>query len=126
MCSLSLNFLNLPYTWGGRSSFGYDCSGFVQMLYRQMGLYIPRDTKDQISWEKFKSIPIEDLSTGDLIFFGIDKDKIRHVGLYLGDQKFIHSTVAENAPYIHISSLRDADWNGPGRFAYRAARTQAD
>lgn len=126
MCSLSLNFLNLPYTWGGRSSFGYDCSGFVQMLYRQMGLYIPRDTKDQISWEKFKSIQIEDLSAGDLIFFGLDKDKIRHVGLYLGDQKFIHSTVAENAPYIHISSLRDADWNGSGRFAYRAARTLID
>jgi hypothetical protein len=123
VCVLSLNFLNLPYTWGGRSSFGYDCSGFVQMLYRQMGLYIPRDTKDQIKWEKFKSIPLEDLSAGDLIFFGLDQDKIRHVGLYLGDQKFIHSTVAENAPYIHISSLTDSDWNGSGRFAFRAART---
>lgn len=126
VCSLSLNFLNLPYTWGGRSSFGYDCSGFVQMLYRQMGLHLPRDTKDQIVWEKFKNIPIEDLSAGDLIFFGLDKDKIRHVGLYLGDQKFIHSTVAENAPFIHISSLTDPDWNGSGRFAYRAARTLAE
>ncbi len=126
ICSLSLNFLDLPYTWGGRSSFGYDCSGFVQMLYRQMGLYLPRDSKDQMAWEKFKSIPIEDLSAGDLIFFGLDKDKIRHVGLYLGDQKFIHSPVAENAPYIRISSLTDPDWNGSGRFAYRAARTLSE
>lgn len=123
ICSLSMKFLNLPYTYGGRSSFGYDCSGFVQMLYRQMGLHLPRDSKDQINWEKFKSIPIEDLSAGDLIFFGLDKDKIRHVGLYLGDQKFIHSNVAENRPYILISSLTDAEWNGSGRFAYHAART---
>lgn len=123
VCSLSLNFLNLPYTWGGRSSFGYDCSGFVQMLYRQMGLYIPRDAKDQIIWENFKSITIDELSAGDLIFFGLDQDKIRHVGLYLGDQKFIHPTIAENAPYIRISSLTDPEWDGSGRYIYRAART---
>ncbi|MBS0655724.1 MAG: C40 family peptidase, partial [Verrucomicrobia bacterium] len=53
MCEFSRQFLGLPYTYGGRSSFGYDCSGFVQMLYRQMGLFIPRDTKDQITWEGF-------------------------------------------------------------------------
>lgn len=41
MCALSLRFLDLPYTWGGRSSFGYDCSGLVQMLYRQMGIALP-------------------------------------------------------------------------------------
>lgn len=123
ICELSLKFLNLPYTWGGRSSFGYDCSGFVQMLYRQMDVFIPRDTKDQIRWEKFKNIPIEELSVGDLIFFGLAEDKIRHVGLYLGNQKFIHATVAENAPYIHISDLTDNEWNGNGRFTYRAART---
>lgn len=123
ICELSIKFLNLPYTWGGRSSFGYDCSGFVQMLYRQMDVFIPRDTKDQIRWEKFKNIPIEELSAGDLIFFGLAEDKIRHVGLYLGNQKFIHATVAENAPYIHISDLTDNEWNGNGRFTYRAART---
>jgi len=126
MCNLSLFFLDLPYTWGGRSSFGFDCSGFVQMLYRQMGYSIPRDTKDQIKWEKFKSISVDELSPGDLIFFGLDKDKIRHVGLYLGNQKFIHATVQENSPYIHISSLTDPDWNGLGRFTYKTARTLAE
>lgn len=121
--SLSLNFLNLPYTWGGRSSFGYDCSGFVQMLYRQMGLHLPRDSVDQMKWKKFKSISLGELSPGDLIFFGFDQDKIRHVGLYIGDHKFIHSNVSENAPYIHISCLKDSDWNGSGRYTYRAACT---
>lgn len=123
ICSLSLQFLGLPYTWGGRSSFGYDCSGFVQMLYRQMGIYLPRDSKDQIRWEGFNATPLENLTAGDLIFFGLAEDKIRHVGLYLGDDKFIHATVAENAPYIHISSISAPDWNGSGRLAYRAART---
>jgi len=119
----SMQFLGLPYTWGGRSSFGYDCSGFVQMLYRQMGAFIPRDSKDQHKYDGFTEIAIEKLAPGDLIFFGLDKDKIRHVGMYISDDRFVHATVAENAPYVHISRLSDAEWNGTGRFTYRAART---
>lgn len=122
MCTLSLQFLGLPYTWGGRSSFGYDCSGFVQMLYRQMGIYLPRDSKDQICWEGFTNISIDSLLPGDLIFFGFAEDKIRHVGMYLGNNQFIHATVAENLPYIRISDLNDPEWNGSRRFTYRAAR----
>lgn len=122
MCALSLRFLGLPYTWGGRSSFGYDCSGFVQMLYRQMGVYLPRDAKDQMRWEGFKPVSLDSLLPGDLIFWGLAEDKICHVGLYLKDGKFIHATVAENAPYVHVSQLNDPTWNGSERFAYRAAR----
>lgn len=121
--SFSLRFQGLPYTWGGRSSFGYDCSGFVQMLYRQMGVYLPRDSKDQAKWEGFKAISINDLSPGDLIFFGLDESKIRHVGMYLGSDQFIHATVAENAPYIHMSCLSDPEWSGSGKWSYRTART---
>ncbi|MGZ3634149.1 MAG: NlpC/P60 family protein [Parachlamydiaceae bacterium] len=122
MCALSLKFLGLPYTWGGRSSFGYDCSGFVQMLYRQMGVSLPRDSKDQMNWVGFSTIALDLLQPGDLIFFGLAEDKIRHVGLYLGSHRFIHPTVAENAPYLRISNLLDPEWNGSGRFVYRAAR----
>lgn len=123
MCSLSLEFLGLPYTWGGRSSFGYDCSGFVQMLYRQMGIYLPRDSKDQLLWDGFAPVTFDALIPGDLIFFGLAENKIRHVGFYLGEGQFIHATVAENAPYIRISRLSDPEWNGSGRFVYSAART---
>lgn len=123
MCDLSLQFLGLPYTWGGRASFGYDCSGFVQMLYRQMGISIPRDSKNQMQFEGFASVSFEDLTPGDLIFFGPSEDQIRHVGMYLGNDRFIHATVAENAPYIHISKLSDKEWNGSTRLGYRAAKT---
>jgi gamma-D-glutamyl-L-lysine dipeptidyl-peptidase len=121
--SVSLLFEGLPYTWGGRSSFGYDCSGFVQMLYRQMGVSLPRDSKDQVKWGGFTNISIEDLSQGDLIFFGSDEIHIRHVGMYLGSDRFIHATVAENAPYIHTSRLSDPEWSGGSKWTYRTARS---
>lgn len=123
--AFSLRFLDLPYTWGGRSSFGYDCSGYVQMLYRQMGIYLPRDAKDQVKWKGFVEVSFDNLTTGDLVFFGPSEDKIRHVGLYLGDNQFIHATVAENMPYIRISKLTDPNWSGSetGRWPYRTART---
>ncbi|MCB1113348.1 MAG: C40 family peptidase [Chlamydiia bacterium] len=119
----SQKFMGLPYTWGGRSSFGYDCSGFVQMLYRQAGIALPRDAKDQALWEGFQETSFDALSPGDLVFFGPEANKIRHVGMYIGDNRFIHATVAEKAPYIHISKLSDPDWNGSGRWAFRTAQT---
>lgn len=122
ICDLSLQFLGLPYTWGGRSSFGYDCSGFVQMLYRQMGIHLPRDSKDQMHFAGFKNVAFDALEPSDLIFFGLAEDKIRHVGMYLGNDLFIHATVAENLPFIRISCLTDPEWNKSGRFNYRVAR----
>ncbi len=122
ICALSQRFLGLPYTWGGRSSFGYDCSGFIQMLYRQMGVYLPRDSKDQYIWEGFEEISEDALKPGDLMYWGYTVDKIRHVGLYLGEGRFIHATAQENAPYLRISRLTDPEWNGFGKYPYRAPR----
>lgn len=125
VCNLSHQFQGLPYTWGGRSSFGYDCSGFVQMLYRQMGIYLPRDSKDQVKFAGMAPISIEELEPGDLIFWGYSEDKIRHVGFYLGSQQFIHTSVQENLPYLRISNLCDPEWNQSksALYQYRTART---
>ena len=120
MCQFSLQFQGLPYTWGGRSSFGYDCSGFVQMLYRQMGILLPRDARQQIHWAGFKPGQRSDLTAGDLLFFGPEESRIQHVGLSLGDGQFIHATVAENAPYIRISD--SSTWDGTGKYRFSAAR----
>ena len=125
MIALSEEFLNLPYIWGGRSSVGYDCSGFTQMLYRQMGVSIPRDSKDQMNDEQF--LVVEKPKAGDLIFWGLAEDKIRHVGLSLGGDLFIHATVRENKPWIHKSSLSDPEWDGSGKgdagYAFRCFRS---
>lgn len=121
----SKRFLGLPYTWGGRSSFGYDCSGFVQMVFRQMGIALPRDSKDQLIWEGFHEVSIEEMQPGDLIFFGPDAPKVTHVGIYLGNGNFIHTSANdnENSPYLRISSLNAPAWNSTGKHKYRTART---
>lgn len=119
----SHHFLGQPYTWGGRSGFGYDCSGFVQMIFRQMGIDIPRNSNQQLAWKGFREVSLNDMQPGDLIFFGRDTSRVNHVGLYLGSNQFIHATVGENRPYIIISNLNDPEWNGSGTLKYRAART---
>jgi cell wall-associated NlpC family hydrolase len=117
IANFSQIFLGLPYTWGGKSSFGYDCSGFVQMLYRQMGISLPRDSKDQFISNKLTEHSINQLISGDLIFFGLAKDQIRHVALALGDGKFIHTSVAtENKPYVRISHINDPAWGGSSAY----------
>lgn len=124
LIDFSQRFLGLPYTWGGRSSFGYDCSGFVQMLYFQMGVNLERDAKQQILDERFKTIDLEDLESGDLIFFGKSDQKIMHVALYIGNEQFIHATARENQPYIRVSRLSDFEWSGhsDAYYPYRLAR----
>jgi cell wall-associated NlpC family hydrolase len=112
LVTFSQRFLGLPYTWGGRSSFGYDCSGFVQMLYQQIGILLPRDSHQQVRDACFQTIPLEHLQSGDLIFFGKSNQKIMHVGMSLGNKQFIHATSRENQPWIRVSDLSDFEWSG--------------
>lgn len=124
LADFSLKFLNLPYTWGGRSSFGYDCSGFVQMLYNQIGVQLERDARLQILDKRLHAVAFKNLEAGDLIFFGPHEGKITHVGMYIGKGKFIHSTSKENMPWIRISSLSEPEWSGQvdKGYLYRTAR----
>lgn len=121
---LAKQFLDLPYTWGGRSSFGFDCSGFVQMLYLHLGILLPRDSFCQVKDERFQDVPLDRLEPGDLIFFGRSSTEIRHVGMAMGDFHFIHTSPLEQMPFLRISSLAAAPWNGDpdGRCPYRIGR----
>jgi uncharacterized protein YgiM (DUF1202 family) len=110
LVEFSKRFLDLPYTWGGRTSFGFDCSGFVQMLYEQINISLLRDAKLQINDTRFQNIPFSQIEPGDLIFWGKTKERVSHVGMYIGDNKFIHSVVNENKPWIRISSLQEPLW----------------
>lgn len=120
----SKKFLGLPYTWGGRSSFGYDCSGFIQMLYSQIGIKLQRDAKQQIVDSRFRSIKIDELEPGDLIFFGKSEQRIMHDGMYIGGGQFIHATARENKPWIRMSHLSDFEWSGyeDAYYPYRTFR----
>jgi hypothetical protein len=122
--TFSKRFIGLPYTWGGRSSFGYDCSGFVQMLYHRLGIQLPRDSAQQFRDPRCKPIDIEKLNLGDLIFFGKSEEKIGHVGMCLEGKTFIHTSSRENKPYLRISHLSDREWSGhkEASYPFRAAR----
>ena len=83
-------FLNAPYLWGGKTPFGTDCSGFIQMVYKIAGYRLSRDASEQaLQGNKVESL--EEALPGDLCFFGT-KTKIVHVGLLLADNKIIHAS----------------------------------
>jgi cell wall-associated NlpC family hydrolase len=109
MLALSKKFLGLPYTWGGTSSYGYDCSGFTQMLERQRGVLMPRDAQPQAEWSGVASVSRQNLDPGDLLYFGSSEKHITHTGMYLGENKFINATTY-TTPMVRIDDLTDPHW----------------
>lgn len=105
---LAKKFMGVTYTWGGTSSFGYDCSGFMQMLMRQRGFVMPRDADIQAAWSGVAPVKREQLQAGDLLYFG-SENKITHTGMYIGDGMFIHDTT-HGHPSVQISKLDDQPW----------------
>lgn len=83
------HFLNSPYLWGGRSPFGFDCSGFTQIVYKINGIRTPRDAWQQA--DTGQSVHrIKELSAGDLVFFSDKGKKVVHVGLAIPPDRIIH------------------------------------
>jgi cell wall-associated NlpC family hydrolase len=106
--ALAKQFLGLPYTWGGASSYGFDCSGFTQMLMRRRGYLMPRDAKDQAVWTGHAPVTKDELKPGDLLYFG-SAQRITHTGLYIGDGQFINATTHER-PMVRIDNVNDPYW----------------
>lgn len=92
-----------PYRLGGNNKRGVDCSGFVQITYRDVfAKSIPRTTK-QLA-KVGKTIPQKNLKFGDLVFFKTSR-KVRHVGIYIGRGKFIHASTSRGVMQSNLSSI---------------------
>jgi gamma-D-glutamyl-L-lysine dipeptidyl-peptidase len=107
--ALAKRFIGVTYTWGGRSSFGFDCSGFTQMLARSRGITMPRDADQQAAWSGVVAVERKHVKAGDLLFFGRAPDNITHTGMYIGKGRFIHDTM-HGHPGVQISRLKDQPW----------------
>ncbi|XNZ01023.1 C40 family peptidase [Micrococcus luteus] len=102
-------FLGLPYLWAGVSSYGFDCSGFTYAIFRHHGIEMPRDSGPQMRESGFPPVEREDLQPGDLLFFHFkaNPDRIRHVAVYLGDGKIMHSP--ESGKTVEIVTIESYD-----------------
>jgi len=96
----ALRFLGTPFVWGGTTSNGFDCSGFVQHVFASIGVLLPRTADYQFAANPHVS---GTLQAGDLVFFQTYAPGASHVGIYLGNGEFVHSS----RPYVHISRLTD-------------------
>lgn len=96
-------FLGSPYAYGGASPAGFDCSGFVQYVVANFDGYLPHSSSGQYQYGA--AIGRDDLKPGDLVFFSTSNDptKIGHVGIYIGEGKFIHSPQANGS--VEISNM---------------------
>ncbi|WP_342527290.1 C40 family peptidase [Chryseomicrobium sp. FSL W7-1435] len=103
-------FLDLPYFWGGMSSYGYDCSGFSSNMLRACGYSIPRDASDQaVSGIEINSGDETQWLPGDLLFFANDERKgnVRHVGIYSGNGQMIHSpSTGQSIEYCTLAGTK--------------------
>ncbi|KPQ00933.1 MAG: Cell wall-associated hydrolases (invasion-associated proteins) [Bacteroidetes bacterium HLUCCA01] len=90
----AMQFLGVPYLWGGRTDSGIDCSGYIQMVYSLHHYDLPRDASQQFKFAPLKeSMAIEDMEYGDVVYFhGKQSKNITHVGFYLGDGKILHAS----------------------------------
>jgi cell wall-associated NlpC family hydrolase len=80
--------IGVPYRYGGNNAGGFDCSGLVQYAYANVGKFVPRTTT--ALWHHARPVAISDMQPGDILFFNI-AGKMSHVGMYLGQQRFVHA-----------------------------------
>jgi cell wall-associated NlpC family hydrolase len=101
----SRKYLGVPYKFGGITPKGFDCSGYLQYIFNENGMQIPRTADEQ--YKIGTSITQTQLQSGDLVFFTTYEKGASHCGLYLGDGKFIHASSSKG---IHIDELNNSYW----------------
>lgn len=89
--SSALQFMNSPYLWGGKTTYGIDCSGLVQIVFRTHGFYLPRDASQQVQQGEVVNF-IDGARPGDLAFFDNEDGAIIHVGIISENRKIIHAS----------------------------------
>lgn len=106
-----MTLLGTPYRFGGSSaSTGFDCSGFVGFVFRkEAGIELPRSTREMIQLDAPR-VDRDELQPGDLVFFNNrGRGRVSHAGIYIGDDRFIHSSSSRSGG-VRVDSLEDKYW----------------
>ncbi|MGL4364183.1 MAG: C40 family peptidase [Bacteroidales bacterium] len=102
----SIEWLGVPYKYGGNSKKGIDCSALVYNIYKEAHrIKLNRPVSEMV--KQVELVKKNKLQSGDLVFFSIKEKKMSHVGIYLGDYKFIHASTSQG---VSIASLHNSYW----------------
>ena len=116
IAGIAQSMLGKPYKYGGKSPNGFDCSGLVYYSHSKLGISTPRTSSQQ--HRHSTPVALSQLQTGDLVFFTLNSKNISHVGIYVGDNQFIHAP--KSGKRVSVSYLNDPYWKtrvvGGGRF----------
>ena len=106
----AMSFLGVPYRRGAtNNSDGFDCSSFTRHIFEtSLGLVLPRSAHEQASADALTKVQRTELRPGDLVFFNTMRRTFSHVGIYLGDHKFIHAP--RSGALVRIEDLRQSYW----------------
>jgi cell wall-associated NlpC family hydrolase len=101
--AVAMSLRGARYRFGGATPEGFDCSGLVFYAHRQLGLAVPRTSRDQA--DAAESVKPRKLRRGDLVFFKIGSSRVNHVGIYIGKHRFVHAPGAGKP--VTVNSLDD-------------------
>ena len=116
IAKLAQTMLGSPYKYGGNTPNGFDCSGLVFYTHGKLGIHTPRTSLKQFKTAKI--ITSKQLRSGDLVFFKLNKYNVSHVGIYIGQGRFIHAP--KSGKRVSVNYLHDEFWQpkfvSAGRF----------
>ncbi|BAN23516.1 NLP/P60 protein [Caballeronia insecticola] len=118
----ALNMIGVRYRWGGNSpDSGLDCSGFVRYVFQDtLGMTLPRRAEEMS--RVGEKVTVSDLKPGDLVFFNTMRRSFSHVGIYIGDNKFVHSPSTGST--IRVDDMEDGYWEKRFQGARRIENAQ--
>jgi cell wall-associated NlpC family hydrolase len=101
------DYVGTKYVWGGSTPNGFDCSGFVQYVFRRHGIELPRTSRQQAQVGRTVTTSLASLRVGDLMFFATDGQRIDHIAIYAGNDEIIHSSSSGGGVgYDNLTSKR--------------------
>jgi len=103
----ALSMQGKPYRPGGNSPRGFDCSGLVQYSYASVNVRLPRNTEGQ--WASSRAVPRKEIRPGDLLFFHQEGKRNSHVGIYVGNNRFVHAP--SSGKHVLTANLGDRYWS---------------